>query len=40
MFSVKSSYNLLVEELRSEEDLDEEVAVIFEQIWESSVPSK
>ncbi|PNX63466.1 hypothetical protein L195_g061642, partial [Trifolium pratense] len=31
VFLVKSSYNLLVEELRSDDELGEEVAVIFDQ---------
>ncbi|MCH90812.1 F-box family protein, partial [Trifolium medium] len=40
VFSVKSSYNLLVEELWSDDELGEDVAVIFDQIWESPAPSK
>ncbi|GAU43110.1 hypothetical protein TSUD_373050 [Trifolium subterraneum] len=40
VFSVKSAYNLLIEELRSGEELEEEAALIFEQIWESPAPSK
>ncbi|MCH82018.1 ribonuclease H protein [Trifolium medium] len=40
VFSVKSAYNLLVEELWIEDDLDEDVAVIFDHIWESPAPSK
>ncbi|GAU21872.1 hypothetical protein TSUD_33690 [Trifolium subterraneum] len=40
IFSVNSAYNLLVDELRSEDELEEEVAVVFEQLWESPAPSK
>ncbi|MCH86265.1 F-box family protein, partial [Trifolium medium] len=40
IFSVNSSYNYLLEALWSEDDLDEEVAVVFEQNWESPAPSK
>jgi hypothetical protein len=39
-FSVKSAYNLLLEELRWGEELEEEVAVVFDQIWENLAPSK
>ncbi|GAU22481.1 hypothetical protein TSUD_296000 [Trifolium subterraneum] len=40
MFSVKSSYELLVKEFRLEEELEEEVALVFSHIWESPAPSK
>ncbi|MCH80431.1 LINE-1 reverse transcriptase like [Trifolium medium] len=40
VFSVKSIYLHLVEELRSGESLDDGRAMIFDQIWESPAPSK
>ncbi|PNY13317.1 hypothetical protein L195_g009970 [Trifolium pratense] len=40
VFSVKSSYNLLVGELWSGEELDDAMAVVFDQLWDSPAPSK
>jgi mannosylglycoprotein endo-beta-mannosidase len=39
-FSVKSSYNYLVEELASEDNEEEVVVNVLAQIWESPAPSK
>ncbi|GAU26541.1 hypothetical protein TSUD_361750 [Trifolium subterraneum] len=39
-FSVNSAYLLLVEELWLGEELEEEVALVFDQIWDSPAPSK
>ncbi|GAU44350.1 hypothetical protein TSUD_129240 [Trifolium subterraneum] len=39
-FSVKSAYNFLGDELRVGEDLEEEVALVFDNIWGSPAPSK
>ncbi|GAU25690.1 hypothetical protein TSUD_266170 [Trifolium subterraneum] len=40
VFSVNSAYNLLVDDLEEEDVLEEVVAVVFDQIWESPAPSK
>jgi hypothetical protein len=37
---VKSTYNHLVNLLRTNEELDNDVVGVFEQIWESPAPSK
>jgi hypothetical protein len=39
-FSVSSAYNYLAKELRPLGDLDAEVPVVFDHIWESPAPSK
>ncbi|XP_045802274.1 uncharacterized protein LOC123895841 [Trifolium pratense] len=39
-FSINSSYNYLVKELRYSEGLDFEAAEVFKQLWESPTPSK
>jgi hypothetical protein len=39
-FTVSSAYNLLVKELRTSDGLTPDVALVFEQIWESQAPSK
>jgi hypothetical protein len=39
-FTVSSAYNLLVKELRTSNGLAPDVALVFEQIWESPAPSK
>ncbi|GAU34029.1 hypothetical protein TSUD_16170 [Trifolium subterraneum] len=39
-FSVKSTYNLLVKELQGGDELDEEVALVFDHLCESPAPSK
>ncbi|GAU35611.1 hypothetical protein TSUD_30280 [Trifolium subterraneum] len=40
LFSVNSSYNLLVDELREEEELADERVMVFRKIWDSPAPSK
>ncbi|MCI32404.1 hypothetical protein A2U01_0053617, partial [Trifolium medium] len=40
VFTVNSSYKLLAEELRVEEDLEEEIVKVFDHIWDSPAPSK
>ncbi|GAU13955.1 hypothetical protein TSUD_262820 [Trifolium subterraneum] len=40
VFSVNSSYKLLVDELGLEDELDDEVRMVFGRIWESPAPSK
>ncbi|GAU50085.1 hypothetical protein TSUD_371690 [Trifolium subterraneum] len=39
-FSVKSAYTFLVEELTRDDDLEEAMATVFDQIWDSPAPSK
>jgi hypothetical protein len=39
-FSVNSCYKLLVQELSTESELEEETLTVFNQIWESPAPSK
>ncbi|GAU33092.1 hypothetical protein TSUD_259430 [Trifolium subterraneum] len=40
VFSVNSTYNVLVNEFLLDDGLEEDVAVVFEQIWDSPAPSK
>jgi hypothetical protein len=40
IFSISSAYNSLVKELRNVDVLEPEVALVFDQIWESPTPSK
>ncbi|PNX92838.1 hypothetical protein L195_g015981 [Trifolium pratense] len=35
LFLVKYSYNLLVDELLSGEELEDEVAMVFDQLWDT-----
>jgi hypothetical protein len=40
VFSVKSSYKFLMEELQPNDEMREEMVVVFGQIWDSPTPSK
>jgi hypothetical protein len=40
VFSVKSTYDYLLKVLNSEEDLQDELAVVFDQIWDNPACSK